>query len=159
MTIVGLSLTDILMIRPQYQKLSPNHSQAWPNHPRACLLIDLRFLRVLPPNFRLTPAPYVLSTISVLMADSEDRPQIASGESSGFVMSVRSAELSASCTSTTTRCARARDGTRTHDIVHACAHALVGPHARAGTHASAHRGVGALPRAPAPVASAAAGRE
>ena len=34
------------------------------------------------------------------MADSEDRPQIASGESSGFVMSVRSAELSASCTST-----------------------------------------------------------
>ena len=48
------TLTDILMIRPQSQKLSPNHRQTWPNHRQACLLIDLRFLRVLPPNFRFT---------------------------------------------------------------------------------------------------------
>ena len=34
------------------------------------------------------------------MADSEDCPRIASGESSGSVMSVQSAELSASCTRT-----------------------------------------------------------
>ena len=69
-----LSLTDILMIRPQYQKLSPNHPQAWPNHPQACLLIDLRFLQVLPPNFRLTsPLP---DSIQVDPAGDERTPGI-----------------------------------------------------------------------------------